>query len=119
MEMARSMLEEKKMPKIFWAEAVYIVVYLLNIYPTKIAQDKIPIEAWCGRKPTAQHLHLFKSICYVHTSVVKWHKLEAKIEKGIFLGYSTLSKGYKIYNLKTKKLVISRAIHFDESSTWN
>ena len=30
MEIARSMLKEKCLPKIFWAEAVYTVVYLLN-----------------------------------------------------------------------------------------
>ncbi|KAL0286690.1 UNVERIFIED_CONTAM: Retrovirus-related Pol polyprotein from transposon TNT 1-94 [Sesamum angustifolium] len=42
-----------------------------------------------------------------------------KTEKGIFLGYSTQSKGYRIYNLKTKKLIISRDIEFDEDAMWN
>ncbi|KAL0436226.1 UNVERIFIED_CONTAM: Retrovirus-related Pol polyprotein from transposon TNT 1-94 [Sesamum radiatum] len=35
MEMARSMLQEKHLPKAFWAEAVYTAVYLLNRCPTK------------------------------------------------------------------------------------
>jgi len=35
MEMARCMLAEKKMPKKFWAEAVYTTVYLLNKLSTK------------------------------------------------------------------------------------
>ncbi|KAL0358315.1 UNVERIFIED_CONTAM: putative mitochondrial protein [Sesamum angustifolium] len=78
MEMARSMLQEKHLPKAFWAEAVYTAVYLLNR-----------------------------------------HKLEEKTEKGIFLGYSTQSKGYRIYNLKTKKLIISRDVDFDEDAMWN
>ncbi|KAL0285422.1 UNVERIFIED_CONTAM: Retrovirus-related Pol polyprotein from transposon TNT 1-94 [Sesamum calycinum] len=47
------------------------------------------------------------------------HKLEEKTEKGIFLGYSTQSKGYRIYNLKTKKLIISRDVEFDEDAMWN
>ncbi|KAK4385204.1 hypothetical protein Sango_2644400 [Sesamum angolense] len=80
MEMARSMLQEKHLPKAFWAEAVYTAVYLLN-------REK--------------------------------HKLEEKTEKGIFLGYSTQSKGYRIYNLKTKKLIISRDVEFDEDAVWN
>lgn len=42
-----------------------------------------------------------------------------KIEKGIFLGYSTLSKGYRIYKLRTKKLVISRDVKFDENAAWS
>lgn len=119
MEMARSMLEDKGMPKTFWAEAVYTAVYLLNRCPTKAVLDKTPIEAWSGRKPSAKHLKVFGSICYVHIPTVKRHKLEEKTEKGIFLGYSTESKGYRIYNLKTKKIVISRDVEFDERATWD
>ena len=61
MEMARSMLAEKKMPKKFWAEAVYTVVYLQNRLLTKAAHGKTPIEAWSGQKPTAKHLKVFGS----------------------------------------------------------
>ncbi|KAL0323576.1 UNVERIFIED_CONTAM: Retrovirus-related Pol polyprotein from transposon RE2 [Sesamum angustifolium] len=89
MEMTRSMLQQKHLPKAFWAEAVYTAVYLLN------------------------------SICYVHIPTEKRHKLEEKTEKGIFLGYSTQLKDYRIYNLKTKKLIISRDVEFDEDAMWN
>ncbi|KAL0318554.1 UNVERIFIED_CONTAM: Retrovirus-related Pol polyprotein from transposon TNT 1-94 [Sesamum angustifolium] len=99
---------EKHLPKAFWAEAVYTAVYLLNRCPTKAVQNMTPIEAWSGKKPSAKHLRVFGSICYVHIPTEKRHKLEEKTEKGIFLGYSTQSKGYRIYNLKTKKLIISR-----------
>ncbi|KAL0294286.1 UNVERIFIED_CONTAM: hypothetical protein Sradi_6894800 [Sesamum radiatum] len=44
MEMARSMLQEKHLPKAFWAEAVYTAVYLLNRCPTKAVQNMTPIE---------------------------------------------------------------------------
>ncbi|XP_027905827.1 uncharacterized protein LOC114165383 [Vigna unguiculata] len=47
------------------------------------------------------------------------HKLEDKTIRGIFLGYSTQSKEYRVYNLQTKKLTISRDIEVDESATWN
>ncbi|KAK4406351.1 Retrovirus-related Pol polyprotein from transposon TNT 1-94 [Sesamum angolense] len=119
MEMARSMLQEKDLPKAFWAEAVYTAVYLLNRCPTKAVQNMTPIEAWSGKKPSAKHLRVFGSICYVHIITEKRHKLEEKTEKGIFLGYSTQSKGYGIYNLKTKKLIISRDVEFDEDAMWN
>ncbi|KAK4406314.1 Retrovirus-related Pol polyprotein from transposon TNT 1-94 [Sesamum angolense] len=119
MEMARSMLQEKHLPKAFWAEAVYTAVYLLNRCPTKAVQNMTPIEAWSGKKPSAKHLRVFGSICYVHIPTEKRHKLEEKTEKGIFLGYSTQSKGYRIYNLKTKKLIISRDVEFDEEAMRN
>ncbi|KAL0430353.1 UNVERIFIED_CONTAM: Retrovirus-related Pol polyprotein from transposon TNT 1-94 [Sesamum radiatum] len=82
MEMARSMLQEKHLPKAFWAEAVYTAVYLLlNRCPTKAVQNMTPIEAWSGRKPSAKHLRVFGSICYVHIPTEKRHKLEEKQKK--------------------------------------
>ncbi|KAK4404232.1 Retrovirus-related Pol polyprotein from transposon TNT 1-94 [Sesamum angolense] len=100
-------------------EAVYTAVYLLNRCPTKAVQNMTPIEAWSDKKPLAKHLRVFGSICYVHIPTEKRHKLEEKIEKGIFLGYSTQSKGYRIYNLKTKKLIINKDVEFDEDAMWN
>ncbi|KAL0313852.1 UNVERIFIED_CONTAM: putative mitochondrial protein [Sesamum angustifolium] len=113
------MLQEKHLPKAFWTEAVYTAVYLLNRCPTKAVQNMTPIEVWSGKKPSAKHLRVFGSICYVHIPTEKRHKLEEKTEKGIFLGYSTQSKGYRIYNLKTKKLIINRDVEFDEDAMWN
>ncbi|KAK4391678.1 putative mitochondrial protein [Sesamum angolense] len=98
MEMARSMLQEKHLPKAFWAEAVYTAVYLLNRYPTKAVQNDSnrSVER---QEPSAKHLRVFGSICYVHIPTKKRHKLEEKTEKGIFLGYSTQSR---LQNLQPK-----------------
>ncbi|KAK4385501.1 hypothetical protein Sango_2674100 [Sesamum angolense] len=74
----------------------------------------------CCRRNTCQKLFGQKqSTLQSIYSTEKRHKLEEKIEKGIFLGYSTQSKGYRIYNLKTKKLIISRDVEFDEDAMWN
>ncbi|KAH9704543.1 hypothetical protein KPL70_011512 [Citrus sinensis] len=45
MEMARCLLFEKEMPKMFWAEAVNTVVFLQNRLPTKALNGKTPFEA--------------------------------------------------------------------------
>ncbi|KAL0388332.1 UNVERIFIED_CONTAM: putative mitochondrial protein [Sesamum radiatum] len=101
--MARSMLQEKHLPKAFWAEAVYTAVYLLNRCPTKAVQNMTPIEAWSGKKPSAKHLRVFDSICNVHIPTEKRHKLEEKTEKGSSSATAHKSKGYRIYNLKTQE----------------
>ncbi|KAK2404761.1 putative mitochondrial protein [Trifolium repens] len=119
MEMARCLIAEKKLPKSFWAEAVYTAVYLLNRLPTRAVQEKTPIEAWIGVKPSAKHLKIFGSICYVHVPAAKRSKLDDKAEMGIFLGYASSSKGYRVYNLKTKQIVISRDLDVDENTYWN
>ncbi|XP_038702598.1 uncharacterized protein LOC119999153 [Tripterygium wilfordii] len=38
---------------------------------------------------------------------------------GIFLGYSHQSKGFRVYNLETKKLVIARDVEVDEKAVWD
>ncbi|GKV19034.1 hypothetical protein SLEP1_g29334 [Rubroshorea leprosula] len=63
MEMARSMLFEKNLPKKFWAEAVHTAVYLLNGLPTRA------VEA------------------------TRRTKLDEKAEMGILVGYAAQSKG--------------------------
>lgn len=46
-------------------------------------------------------------------------KLDEISEKCIFIGYSLMSKSYKLYNLKNGKILISRDVAVDEKSTWN
>ena len=44
-EMPRNMINEKGLPKYFWAEAVHTTVHILNRCPTKALKDKTPVEA--------------------------------------------------------------------------
>ena len=39
-------------------------------------------------------------------------------KKCIFLRYSDVTKGYKLFDFKTNKLVVSRDVIFDEKTTW-
>ncbi|KAL5582123.1 hypothetical protein UlMin_014565 [Ulmus minor] len=99
--------------------SIYIAVYLLNRCPTNAVKDKTLVEAWRGRKPSAKHLKVFGCICYTHILQEKRSKLDEKTEKGIFLGYSIQPKGYRVYSLRTKKLIISRDVQFDEDAMYN
>jgi hypothetical protein len=75
---------------------------------------KTPQEAWSGRKPGISHLRVFGSIAHVHVPDERRTKLDDKSESFIFIGYDTYSKGYKLYNPKNGKHVISRDVIFDE-----
>jgi len=107
------------MPKIFWAEAVNCVVYLSNRCPTKSLWNKTPQEAWSGRKPSVSHLRVFGSIGYTHISDQERSKLDDKIKRYIFIGYDSSSKGCKLYNPNSEKIVISRDVEFDEEDFWD
>nr|GEZ60125.1 retrovirus-related Pol polyprotein from transposon TNT 1-94 [Tanacetum cinerariifolium] len=112
------MLKTKKMPNEFWAEAVDCAVYLLNRCPSKSSDNKTPQEAWNGLKPTVSHLRVFGSIAYVHVPSQRILKLDDRSEKHVFVGYDKQSKGYKLYNPVTRKVVVSRDVEFDEEGSW-
>ncbi|KAL4271146.1 hypothetical protein GQ457_13G013270 [Hibiscus cannabinus] len=82
------------------------VYFLKEKLLIKVVQDKTPVEAWFGRKPSTKHLRVFGSICYAHIPAQKRSKLDAKAERGIFLGYDSQDKGYRIFNLDTEKIMI-------------
>ncbi|GJV87874.1 retrovirus-related pol polyprotein from transposon TNT 1-94 [Tanacetum coccineum] len=117
LNMVRSMLKSKKMPKDFWAEAVDCAVYLLNRCPSTSLDNKTPQEAWNGLKPTISHLQVFGSITYVHVSSQRRSKLDDRSEKHVFVGYDKQSKGYKLCNPVTRKVVVSEEVQQPKSST--
>ena len=94
MEMARCMLNGKKLPHKFWLEAVMCANYVLNRCPTKAITTITLYEAWTGHKPNVGHMRIFGSLAYAFVPPQQRHKLQDKATKCIFVGYSKESKGY-------------------------
>ncbi|RVW83084.1 Retrovirus-related Pol polyprotein from transposon TNT 1-94 [Vitis vinifera] len=117
-EMARSMMKAKNLSNHFWAEGVATAVYLLNISPTKAVLNRTPYEAWYGRKPWVSHFKVFGSVAYTLIDSHNRSKLDEKSVKCIFIGYCSQSKGYKLYNLVSGKIIVSRNVVFDEKASW-
>ncbi|KAL4304010.1 hypothetical protein GQ457_10G012770 [Hibiscus cannabinus] len=119
LNMARSMLKAKNMPKEFWAEVVSCAVYLSNRSPRKNVDNVTPQEAWSGRKPSVRHIRVFGSIAYAHVPDQGRLKLDDRSSKYVFIGYDSNSKGYKLFNPSNGRIVISRDVEFDEQASWN
>ncbi|CAN6541722.1 unnamed protein product [Malus baccata var. baccata] len=80
-EMAKSMLHEKKLPYKLWGEAVNTAVYLLNRCSTSALNCVTPFEAYTGRKPWIKHLKVFGVVCYSLIPRDLRHKLDASSVK--------------------------------------
>jgi len=118
LDMARSLLKAKKLPKQYWAEAVSCAVYLLNRCPTRSLQAVTPQEAWSGHKPSVTHLRVFGCVAYAKIPDARRTKLDDKSEKCIFIGYGDRRMGYKLYNPITKKVIMSKDVIFEEDKSW-
>ncbi|XP_073268022.1 uncharacterized protein [Populus alba] len=119
MNLVRSMLTEKKIPKSFWAEAVNWIIYVLNRCPTNAVKYMTPEEVWTGIKPSVEHFRVFGCVAHVHIPNARRTKLEDKSVCCILLGVSEESKGYKLYDPATKRIVTSRDIIFEEEKHWD
>ena len=100
------MLKAKNMPKEFCAEAISCIVYLSNHSPRRSVKDQTPQEAWSRRKPSVNHLRVFRSIAYVHVPQQERSKLDDRSVKYVFIGYDSNSKGHKLYNPSNGKVVV-------------
>ena len=110
------MIAAANVSKTFWAEAIANAAYVRNRSPTSSLRNMTPFEAWWGHKPSVKHLRTFGCPAYAYISKAKRHKLDSKIEKCMFLGYSTCSKAYRIYNIAQKKMLVRRNVTFNESA---
>ncbi|KAM1200156.1 hypothetical protein ACFX2J_016448 [Malus domestica] len=119
MNMVRSMLSDKKLPKMFWPEAVNWTIYVLNRCPTSSVKDITPQEAWSEVKPSVEHFRVFGSLAHVHVPDVKRGILDDKSFPCILLGVSEESKGYRLFDPIAKKIVVSRDVIFEEEKQWD
>eukprot|EP00253_Pinus_taeda_P029848 PITA_29848 len=119
MDYARSHVEQAFCPNDYWAEAVNCAAYILNRCPTKAVMNKVPEEAWSGRKQGVTHMRVFGCVAYAHILDQLTRKLDSKGEKCIFIGYSEESKDYRLYIPSTKKFFISRDVQFIEEEAWD
>ena len=89
----------------------------MNRSPTSAVKEVTPEEAWSGNKPSVHYFRVFGCIAHVHIPDKRRSKLDDKSEKCIMLGVSEESKAYRLYNLVSKKVIISRDI-FVENEKW-
>ena len=91
-EMTRTMMNDKGLPKYFWAEAVHTTVHILNRCPTKALKEKTPVESGSGIKPFVSHfnfLSVFVMLMYLRRKEQNWMK---KVKNVFFLAIVILQK---------------------------
>ncbi|KAG3232401.1 hypothetical protein PI124_g22516 [Phytophthora idaei] len=115
-EKARAMLHYNAVELRWWTEAINCAAYLVNRLPTA-AHKETPYERWTGEIPDFSHLKVFDSKGFAQIPKERRSKLDAKTLRCMFMGYSMTSKAYRVVDLRTGRLVVSRSLTLDERMT--
>jgi hypothetical protein len=101
-EMARVMIHSKNLAQHFWGEAVNTACHIINRVYLRPETSKAPYEIWRGKKPTIKYFRTFRSKCYILRDRENLRKFDPKSDEGIFLGYSSTSRAYRVFNKRTE-----------------
>nr|GFA12572.1 retrovirus-related Pol polyprotein from transposon TNT 1-94 [Tanacetum cinerariifolium] len=115
-EAARTMLIFSRALLFLWAEAIATACFTQNRSIIHRRFNKTPYELINGKKPDISFLHVFGALCYPKNDREDIRKLGAKGDIGFFNRYSTDSCAYRIYYRRTKKIMETMNVSFDELS---
>ncbi|GKA01880.1 putative ribonuclease H-like domain-containing protein [Tanacetum coccineum] len=113
-EAARTMLRAAKVLLFFWAEAITTACFTQNHLLVIPRHEKTPYHIINGREPSVKFFHIFDSLCYIVRDGENLDKMKEKGDACIFLGYSTQSRAYRVFNKRTKVIVETIHVNFDE-----
>ncbi|GKD84806.1 retrovirus-related pol polyprotein from transposon TNT 1-94 [Tanacetum coccineum] len=113
-EAARTMLSAAKVPLFFWAEAIATTCFTQNRSLVIPRHEKTPYHIINGRKPSVKFFHIFGSLCYIVRDGENLDKIKEKGDACIFVGYSTQSRAYRVFNKRTRIIVETIHVNFDE-----
>jgi hypothetical protein len=116
-EIARTMLDEHRTPRHFWADAISTACYISNRIFLRSVLHLTPYELRFGRKPSVSHFRPLGCKCFVlkHGNL---DKFESRSFNGILLGYTRHGRSYRVHNVETNTVVESCDVTFDGTAPY-
>jgi hypothetical protein len=114
-EMARTMLDEHRTPRRFWANAICTVCYISNRIFLRSILHLTPFELRFGREPFVSLFRPFGCKYFV-LKCGNLDKFNSCSFDDILLGYTPHGRSYRVYNFKANTVVKSYDVIFDETA---
>ncbi|GKA18171.1 integrase, catalytic region, zinc finger, CCHC-type containing protein [Tanacetum coccineum] len=85
-----------------------------SFHNTVCRHGKTPYELLHNKPPDLSYLHVFGALCYPTNDSENLGKLQPKADIGIFIGYAPTKKAFWIYNRRTRRIIETIHVDFDE-----
>ncbi|GJY36085.1 retrovirus-related pol polyprotein from transposon TNT 1-94 [Tanacetum coccineum] len=115
-EAVRTMLAGSKLPTTFWAKAVNTACYVQNKVLIIKPHNKTPYELFLDRKPALSFMRPFGCPVTILNTLDHLGKFDGKADEGFFVGYSTNSKAYRVFNNRTRIVEENLHVKFSEET---
>ena len=103
------------MPIKFWDDEFLTTTYLIKRLPTRVIDNKCPLERFFHTPQNYSLLKVFGRACWPHLRPYNKQKVSFRSKECVFLGYSSLHKRYKCLDNDSGRVYISRDVIFDEN----
>nr|GEU48010.1 integrase, catalytic region, zinc finger, CCHC-type, peptidase aspartic, catalytic [Tanacetum cinerariifolium] len=113
-EATRTMLSAAKVLLFFWAKEIAASCFTQNRSLVIPQHEKTPYHIINDRKPSVKFFYIFGSLCYIVRDGENLNKIKEKGDACIFVGYSTQSRAYRVFNKRTRVIVETIHVNFDE-----
>jgi hypothetical protein len=117
-EMARTMLDEYRTSRRYWAEAVNTACHVGSRIFLRAFLNKTYYELMHGRAPRVSHFSPFGCWCII-LKKGRLDKFEPRSSDGIFMGYASHSRAFRVLDLDTNLDMETCEVTFDETQPCN
>ncbi|GJY25438.1 zinc finger, CCHC-type containing protein [Tanacetum coccineum] len=111
----RTMLNGSVLSKHLWIKAVRIACYTQKRSIIVKRHDTTPYEIFRERIHDINYFHVFGCPMFIHNHKDHLGKFDAKADDGYFLGYSFISKAFRVLNTRRQQVEETYHVTFDES----
>jgi hypothetical protein len=115
MDDVRTLLRDSGLSHSFWAEAAAYSIDTRNLIPSRRHPGQIPLEAFTKKRQDILHLRVFGARCWAKVPAgLGGSKLDPRSLECRFLGYATGRGNYKVQDITSHRVFVSRDVVFEE-----